>query len=160
MRETTQAGIKVYRAENQIRKKEGRREKAKAKDLPEKYRGQFEALGDERLGSVNIAVVPDDIWKKGQPTESSAEKNLILVRQSYFETQENTDEIAWMAHELAHCQSFMDSQSAEQYQKDMQTFAFEDLKTEYPYPNNLVEKQTFTKQFEFLKKQGKSRGEI
>lgn len=35
-----------------------------------------------------------------------------------------------------------------------------DLEGEYPYPNNLVEKYTFSKQFEYLKKQGKSREDI
>jgi hypothetical protein len=56
-----------------------------AKDLPENYQAQFKALNDDRLGNVNIAVVPDDLWIKGeQPSESNAEKNLILVKQSYF----------------------------------------------------------------------------
>ena len=82
------------------------------------------------------------------------------MKKSYFETQEKSDEIAWMIHELAHCQSFLDSETAENYQKNMQTAAFADLDSEYFYPNNLVEQHAFTKQFEFLKEQGKSREDI
>jgi len=103
----------------------------KAKDLPKNYQTQCEFLYDERLDSVTIAVVPDDLWVKGsQPSESNAEKQLILIKQSYWEARENPDEIAWMLHELAHCQNFLDSESLEEYQGNMQKFAFEDLKTE------------------------------
>lgn len=133
----------------------------KAKDLPENYQVQREALHDERLDRVTIAVVPDDLWVKGsQPSESSAENQLILIKQSYFEAQENPDEIAWLCHELAHCQNLLDSESPEEYQGNMQKYAFEDLKTEYTYPNNPVEQFTFTKQFQFLKKQGKNREDV
>lgn len=133
----------------------------KAKDLPKNYQTQLFALHDKRLDSVIIAVIPDDLWVKwNQPSESSAENQLILIKQSYFEKQENPDEITWMVHELAHCQNFLDSESAEAYQKNMQTFAFDDLKTEYSYPNNQVEHYTFTKQFQYLKEQGKSRENI
>jgi len=133
----------------------------KAKNLPEQYQAQREALRDERLDGITIAVVPDDLWVKGsQPSESSAENQLILIKQSYFEAQENPDEIAWLCHELAHCQNFFDSKSPEEYQDNMQRFAFEDLKTEYTYPNNPVEQHTFTKQFQYLKEQGKSRGDV
>jgi hypothetical protein len=61
---------------------------------------------------------------------------------------------------LAHCQNFLDSESAEAYQKNMQTFAFDDLRTEYTYPNNRVEQQTFAKQFQYLKEQGRSREDV
>ncbi|MBU0569715.1 hypothetical protein KKB40_02960 [Patescibacteria group bacterium] len=133
----------------------------KAKNLPEQYQAQREALHDERLDGITIAVVPDDLWVKGsQPSESSAENQLILIKQSYFEAQENPDEIAWLCHELAHCQNFLDSESPEEYQGNMQRFAFEDLKTEYTYPNNPVEQYTFTKQFQYLKAQGKSREDV
>lgn len=133
----------------------------KAKELPKNYQAQREALHDERLDGVTVAVVPDDLWVKGsQPSESSAEKQLILIKQSYFEAQENPDEIAWLCHELAHCQNFLDSESPEEYQGNMQRFAFEDIKTEYTYPNNPVEQFTFTKQFQFLKEQGKSREDV
>jgi len=133
----------------------------RAKDLPRNYQAQREALHDERLDDVIIAVVPDDLWVKGsQPSESTAERKLILVKQSYFEARENPDEIAWMIHELAHCQKFLDSGSPEEYQGDMQKFAFDDLKTEYPYPNNPVEQSTFTKQFQYLKGLGKSRENV
>ncbi|EKE15953.1 MAG: hypothetical protein ACD_11C00070G0006 [uncultured bacterium] len=131
------------------------------KELPKNYQTQREALHDARLDDVTIAVIPDDLWEKGsQPSESSAERQLISIKQSYFEAQENPDEIAWLLHELAHCQNFLDSESAEEYQKKMQTFAFEDLKTEYSYPNNPVEQYTFSKQLQFLKEQGRSREDI
>lgn len=80
--------------------KEGAVEKIgllKAKELPKNYQSQREALHDERLDGVTIAVVPDDLWVKGsQPSESSAKQQLILIKQSYFEAQENPDEIAWL----------------------------------------------------------------
>jgi len=133
----------------------------KAKDLPKNYQTQRETFYDERLDRVTIAVVPDDLWVKGsQPSESNAERQLILIKQSYFNTQENSDEIAWLCHELAHCQNFLDSTSPEEYQDNMQRFAFEDIKTEYTYPNNLVEQFAFTKQFQYLKEQGKNRQDV
>lgn len=133
----------------------------KAKNLPEHYQAQREALHDERLDGITIAVIPDDLWIKGsQPSESSAENQLILIKQSYFEAKENPDEIAWLCHELAHCQNFLDSETPEEYQGNMQKFAFEDLKTEYTYPNNPVEQRTFTKQFQFLKDHSKSRDDV
>ncbi len=133
----------------------------KAKNLPEQYQTQRETLHDERLNGVTIAVIPDDLWVKGsQPSESSAENQLILIKQSYFEAQENPDEIAWLCHELAHCQNFLDSESPEEYHGNMQKFAFEDLKTEYTYPNNPVEQHTFTKQFQYLKEQGIGRENV
>jgi len=133
----------------------------KAKDLPGQYQAQRESLHDEKLDGITIAVIPDDLWIKGsQPSESIAENQLILIKQSYFEAQENPDEIAWLCHELAHCQNFLDSESPEAYQSNMQKFAFEDLKTEYTYPNNPVEQFAFTKQFQYLKEQGKSREEV
>ncbi len=133
----------------------------KAKDLPKNYQAQREALHDKRLDGVTIAVVPDDLWVKGaQPSESSAEKQLILIKQSYFETQKNPDEIAWLCHELAHCQNFLDSESPEEYKGNMEKFAFDDLKTESTYPNNPVEQFTFTKQFQYLQERGKNREEV
>lgn len=133
----------------------------RAKDLPKQYQSQLDSLHDERLDSVTFAVVPDDIWKKGkQPSESDAERQLVLIRQSYFEAQEKPDDIAWISHELAHCQNLLDSESGAVYQANMQKFAFEDLKTAYPYPNNPVEQFAFTKQFQYLKGQGRTREEI
>ncbi len=133
---TGQEEIKKYLQEH-LGLKEGAVERIgllKAKDLPKNYQAQREALHDERLDGVTIAVVPDDLWVKSQSSESSAENQLILIKQSYFETQENPDEIAWLCHELAHCQNFLDSKSPEEYQDNMQRFAFEDLKTEYHIP--------------------------
>jgi hypothetical protein len=133
----------------------------KAKDLPEQYQSQREFLRDERLDGITVAVVPDDLWVKGsQPSESSAENRLILFKQSYFEAREDPDEIAWLCHELAHCQNFLDSGSSEEYHDKMRKPAFEDLQTEYTYPNNPVEKDAFTKQFQYLREQGKSREEV
>lgn len=133
----------------------------KTKYLPNNYQAQRDDFHDPRLDEVTIAVVPDSFWVKGnQPSESSAEKQLILIKQSYFEAQTNPDEIAWMVHELAHCQYYLDSKTEQAYQTDMQTLAFEDLRTKHPYPNNLVEQYTFTKQFQHLKQQGKSREDI
>jgi hypothetical protein len=67
----------------------------KAKNLPKQYQAQREALYYERLDGVIIAVIPDDLWVKGsQSSESSAENKFILIKQSYFEAQENPDEIA------------------------------------------------------------------
>lgn len=134
----------------------------KAKDLPKNYQSQREVFHDERLDGVTIAVIPDDLWMKGknQPSESNAEKQLVLFKQSYFEAQDNPDEIAWLCHELAHCQKFLDSESPAEYEGNMEKFAFEDLKTEYSYPNNPVEQFTFTKQFEYLKEQGKNRNDV
>lgn len=158
-----QSGIKQHLQEY-LGLKEGAVERIgllKVVDLPKNYQAQREALHDERLDRVTIAVVPDDLWVKGSlPSESSAENQLILIKQSYFEAQENPDEIAWLCHELAHCQNFFDSESPEVYQGNMQRFAFEDLKAEYPYPNNPVEQHAFTKQFQYLKEQGKSREDV
>lgn len=131
------------------------------KDLPEHYQSQLSALADVRLEDVSIAVVPDNLWVKGsQPSESSADKQLILIKQSYFEVTEKPDEIAWLLHELAHCQSFIEAGSTEQYQASSEQPAFEDLHLAGTYPNNQVEKTTFTKQFQFLKNLGHSREEV
>jgi len=132
-----------------------------AKNLPGAYQSQREFLHDERLDSVSIAVIPDNLWVKGlQPSESSAENNLVSFKKSYFENQKTPDEAAWLTHELAHCQSFLDSTTPEEYHANMQKPAFPDIATEYNYPNNPVELTTFTKQFKYLKAHGKSRANI
>ncbi len=113
------------------------------------------------MDGVTIAIVPDDLWVKGsQPSESNAEKQLISIKQSYFGAKKNPDEIAWLCHELAHCQNFLDSETPKEYQDNMQKFAFKDLKAEYTYPNNPVEQFAFMKQFKYLKKQGRNRKNI
>lgn len=133
----------------------------KAKDLLKNYQKQLEMLNDKRLNNVNIAIIPDNFWLKGnQPSESDAENNIILIKESYFKSKEKPDEIAWMTHELSHCQIFLDSETPEDYQKNMEKFAFIDLNSKYPYPNNIVEQATFTNQFQFLKSEGKNRVDI
>ncbi len=133
----------------------------KAKDLSLNYKKQLEFMDDKRLADVNIALIPDDLWRKGQqPSESDAENNMILIKESYFKAKEKSDKIAWLTHELGHCQAFLDSKDPEDYQKDSRKFAFPDLESEYSYPNNLVEQKAFTKQFQFLKDNGKNREEI
>lgn len=132
----------------------------KTSDLEGTYRAQLEFLSDARLENITVGVVPDDLWKKGtQPSESDAERQLILVKQSYFEAPENTDEIAWICHELAHCQYFFECGSAEKYAQDMQSAAFPEIGL-VPYPNNLVERHAFAQQFEYLKRQGKTKDDI
>lgn len=133
----------------------------KTKDLPGNYQKQLKFFNDKRLDNINIAIIPDDLWLKGsQPTESDALNNIILMKESYFRKVDKPDEIAWLTHELSHCQVFLELKSEKQYQDNMQKFAFLDLNTKYSYPNNLVEKETFTKQFQFLKDNGKNREEI
>ena len=132
----------------------------KAKDLPEKYRLQRDIFNDERLDNITIALISDNLWMKSQPSESDAEMQLIIFKQSYFETEENPDEIAWLCHELAHCQKFLDSESIQDYYLDMKKVAFSDIETEHSYPNNLVERFAFTKQFQYLKGEGKDREDI
>ena len=62
----------------------------KAKDVPKTTKPSARLFHDKRLDEVTIAVVPDDLWIKGsQPSESSAERQLILIKQSYFEAQGN-----------------------------------------------------------------------
>lgn len=131
------------------------------KNMREEYQPEINELNDDRLKNIDVAIIPGTLWHKGsQPSESHAEKNLILIKQDYYNQKENPDEIAWILHELAHCQNFLDSASVEDYQKNMNKFAFEDIVSEYPYPNNLVEVDTFHKQFQYLKKQGKTRDDI
>jgi len=120
------------------------------------YKKQFEFLNDERLSSIKIGIVPKNLWVKGkQPSESHAERNLILFREDYFN---DSDGIAWMTHELAHCLRFLDSKDT--YASDSQTFAYDDIRSEHPYPNNKVEVFTFRKQFEYLKNLGKTKDGI
>jgi hypothetical protein len=57
-------------------------------------------------------------------------------------------------------QNFLDSEKPEDYQNNMEKVAFEDLQTEYSYPNNPIEQATFTKQFQFLKEEGKNREDV
>ncbi|EKE29162.1 MAG: hypothetical protein ACD_2C00212G0002 [uncultured bacterium (gcode 4)] len=132
----------------------------KADKLKWIYLEQFQALWDERLQDVVIVIVPDDLWHKWiSPSESHAHENMILFRQGYFESVENPDGIAWMIHELAHCQKFLDSENKEDYFSEMRNPAFIDLPWS-TYPNNAVERYAFGRQFRFLRRLGKKREEI
>lgn len=125
-------------------------------NLPPQYKEQIDLLGDPRLSSTLVAVVPEKIWTKSeQPSESNAENDLVLFRADYLADKDNA---AWMTHELAHCLRFKDA--PEQYQIDSQTPAFDDVKSKYLYPNNKVEEYAFRRQFEFLKQKGLSREQI
>ena len=133
----------------------------KAEELPAEYGEQYRFLNDKRLAETLIAVIPDQFWKKGQPSESNAGRNLILFRDGYFndQQQEIKDGIAWMIHELAHCQKFEDPKEKNKYEEETNTVAFEDIGTDN-YPNNRVEEHAFTKQFEYLYNNGVTREQI
>ena len=125
-------------------------------NLPSQHQKSFKFLNDDRLAGTMIAVVPDDMWIKGdQPSESDAENDLILFKESYYG---GADNIAWMVHELAHCLRFKDTK--DDYGRDSQTYAFENIKSEYAYPNNKVEAYTFLRQFKYLKEKGVTRNNI
>lgn len=118
-----------------------------AEKLSGRHKEQYDFLADERLADVQIAIVPDELWVKGsQPSESDAENNLILFKESAFKGE---DAIAWLTHELGHCQKLKDT-DAEQYRND----------SEAGYPDNEVERHAFTKQFEFLKSKGVTKEQI
>ena len=115
-------------------------------DLVGEHKKQYEFLNDPRLDDVTIAVVPKELWIKGsQPSESHAEKGLILVNEDYFNGE---DEIAWLVHELAHCAAFID------YPDDYERMSAGS------YPDNQVEAFTFKKQFEYLKQIGVKREDV
>ncbi|MFH1046698.1 MAG: hypothetical protein V1738_00180 [Patescibacteria group bacterium] len=126
--------------------------------FPELYRKQFEFLNDERLKKIQLGIVPTESWHKGkQPSESHADRGLVLFSEDYFQGE---DKSAWLAHELSHCAKFEDEKGSEGYQRASETPAFEDLAGEVPYPNNQVEQYAFSRQFEYLKQQGVEREEI
>ncbi len=130
-------------------------------DIGENYRGQLKRFSDDRIKDLDLIIVPDKIWHKGsQVSESDPESNLILFKKTYFENEDKSDEIAWLTHELAHCQEFFNSIEPKHYQVKMSIPAFLGINVSHIYPNNLVEKEAFSKQFEFLKESGKSRAEI
>lgn len=125
-------------------------------NLPSHYQKAYDFVNDHKLAGIMIAVVPDDMWGKGdQPSESSAENGLILFKASYFG---GNDDIGWMVHELSHCQRYQNEPIA--YDRDLGTYAFDDLKSKNPYPNNKVEAFTFLQQFKYLREEGKTRENI
>jgi len=118
-----------------------------AKELSGEYKDQFDFLRDEKLENISIGIVPDAIWVKGsQPTESHADKNLILFKESYFHGQ---DAAAWMVHELSHCQIF-NTDGAKEYEKEIRS----------QYPDNKVEFGAFSNQVSYLKQAGKTKDEV
>ncbi len=118
-----------------------------AEKLSGNHKEQYDFLLDKRLADVQIAVIPDDLWVKGdQPSESDAENNLVLFKESVFS---GDDAAAWMTHEFGHCQKLKDT-DVEQYRKD----------SEAGYPDNEVERHAFKKQFEFLKSGGVTKEQI
>lgn len=128
--------------------------------LAGEYADQFDFLADRRLAAVEIAVVPDQLWIKGrQPSESHAARGLILMREGFYwdPAKPVQDEPAWMTHELAHCQQFLDKR--EDYEKDSQRPAFPGIGLD-AYPNNKVEEYTFGRQFEYLRSRDVSRGRV
>lgn len=132
-----------------------------AGNLPAHFQEHYQVLNDPRLEAVTVAVVPDKVWAKGsQPSESHAERQLMLIKESYFQETEKPDEVAWINHEFAHCKKFLDSANEAAYFEAMQTSAYPDIASEYNYPNNLVEAYTFRKQFEFLLNKGKKPEDI
>lgn len=115
--------------------------------LADSRKEQYDFLSDKRLADVMVVIVPDNLWLKGsQPSESDAENNLILFKESAFNEE---DVIAWMTHELGHCQRLKDT-DLERYKKD----------SEAGYPDNEVERHAFAKQFEFLKSRGVTKEQI
>jgi len=124
------------------------------------YADQFRALNDPRLNDAMIVTVPDRLWVKGaQPSESAADKNLILVREGYLNDpgKEKQDEVAWMTHELGHLQRGKDV--GDRYAAESEEKAFVDLEVG-TYPNNKVEEHAFGRQFEYLKSKGVPRARV
>ncbi len=111
------------------------------------FQEQIKFLADESLQDVMIVVVPDELWIKGiQPSESIAERNLVLFKESYFD---GLDSLAWLIHELGHVQSFRQLKH-EGYKKVIRS----------NYPDNEVERRAFSQQFAYLRKKGLSEEEI
>lgn len=132
----------------------------KVSELPSYYSEQLKNF-DQDILETDIAVIPDNAWRKeNQPTESLAENNLIIIKENYFNDKENQDEIGWITHELAHCEEFAESEDAKEYETKRKTQAFTDVDTEGTYPNNLVEKHAFSKQFRYLKSIGKEKQDV
>ncbi|MCX6779280.1 MAG: hypothetical protein NTU97_03555 [Candidatus Magasanikbacteria bacterium] len=111
------------------------------------HQDQLNFLNDPNLSEVIIGVVPDELWIKGsQPSESMVEKGLILIKKSYFD---QSDDLAWMSHELGHYQAFV-ATTTELYEQAVRS----------SYPDNEVERHAFSKQFAYLQKKGLKKDEI
>ncbi len=154
-KENKETTIKKFLQKNlNLEKKEAERiNLLPAFELPAKYQDQLKNF-DKKVQETDIAVIPDKIWhKENQPTESWAEKNLILVKESYLNDPEEKDEIGWVTHELAHCEIFKNSENEQEYEAKRRTLAFEDSEAEDTYPNNIIEEQAFSKQFRYLKEE-------
>lgn len=133
----------------------------KVKEVGAEYHDQIKGFSDDRIKNIELVIVPDKMWHKGsQESESDPAKNLILFKKSYFENKDKPDEIAWLSHEFAHCQEFLNSINPQDYEDKMNIPAYFSINTEFTYPNNLIEREAFLRQFQFLKEKGKSRIEI
>jgi len=133
----------------------------RAADLSGDFGEQFRFFNDERLNETFVAVVPDELWHKGgQPSESSADRGMILFRGGYYDGEGDgiPDPSAWMTHELAHCQRSIDVGDNE-YNQESETQFFDDLGPD-TYPNNQVEEQAFGRQFAYLKDKKVEREEV
>lgn len=129
-------------------------------ELPPFFKGQFEFFKNQQLATVAVAVIPNALWLKGQPTESDAENGIILVSQSYFALADRMDqgeewqaELGWLSHEYGHCEKY--SLDKEQYAKQAELPAYPDLAVAV-YPNNQNEAYAFRRQFEWLLSQGRT----
>ncbi len=131
-----------------------------AGSLTGEYADQYRFLGDPRLAETTVVVVPDRLWVKGsQPSESSAERDMILIREGYMHdpSRKEQDEVAWMTHELAHIQRGKDV--GEKYAAESEEKAFGDLDIG-TYPNNKVEEHAFGRQFAYLRVKGVPRAKV
>ncbi len=128
--------------------------------LTGEYADQFKFMNDPRLADTMIAVVPDRLWVKGsQPSESSADRDLILVREGYLNdpSKEKQDEVAWMTHELGHIPRGRDVGGRYAAESEEKAFADLDVGT---YPNNKVEEHAFGRQFQYLRAKGVPRERV
>ncbi|MFZ1627037.1 MAG: hypothetical protein WAT81_04510 [Candidatus Moraniibacteriota bacterium] len=135
-------------------------------ELPTFFKRQFEFFQNQELATVVVAVVPDTLWNKSQPTESDAENGVILVSQRYFALADGEDrkedevwqtELGWLSHEYGHCEKYL--LDKEQYAKQAELQAYPDIAVAV-YPNNQNEVHAFRRQFAWLRSQGKTEEEI
>lgn len=124
--------------------------------LTPEQKKQLDCFNQDELAWVKIGIVPEKNWHKGsQPSESDAKRGIILFNEEYFKEK---DTVAWLTHELAHCAR--NNRKPEAYQEDSITKFYNDIEENNTYPNNKVEKEAFTKQFQYLKNSGLAKEDI